>query len=68
MTNKIGMIEYRRRKEQHDEKMILITARCPHCQKMAIRAIDCPVHLQDAPPGYIVYVDDQGTLQAMEEP
>lgn len=67
MTNKIGIIEFARKGS--DEKAIHISARCQYCERIAWRVVDCPEHLQDAPPGYIVYIDNNGRLQAaMEEP
>ena len=65
MTNKIGMIEFAGK--DSEKKVIKLTAVCRYCQKIAVRDVDCPEHLQDAPPGYIVFIDSDGRLQARRE-
>lgn len=66
--NAIGMIEWSPKGAvATDKKVIVVTAICRYCQKIATRVVDCPEHLQDAPPGYIVFVDNDGRLQARRE-
>ena len=60
MANKIGMIEYAGKGSE--KKVIILTAVCQHCQRVATRIVDCPFPLQDALPGYIVCIGELGTL------
>ena len=62
MNGNLGIIDYN--DHRVDKRLaIFISARCPHCQRMAIRTIDCPDHLQGAQPGSFATVDQDGRLQ-----
>jgi hypothetical protein len=62
VTNKIGTIFSGR-----CGKMIRIAVTCQKCHEEAETAIECPDCFKDVPDGFLVYVDDKGQLQVMEE-
>jgi len=49
-------------------KVIRHETGCPKCGEQVLDAFECPDHLKDAPDGFIVYIDSDGRLQAMEDP
>jgi len=67
MSNTLGIIDYNNfRNDQR--KSIFVSCQCTHCQKISIRMIDCPDHLQSTRPGSFVTIDADGRLQVREEP
>lgn len=70
MGNTLGIIEYADRPwgDPPGKKAIFIPCKCKWCGKVTIRKMDCPEHLQPADPGYVVYVDPDGQLQARRDP
>lgn len=62
LPNKLGEVTPR-----NGHKFIKISVSCPECGMEAVRIIDLPESLKDIPDGFLVYVDDKGQLQALEE-
>jgi len=62
MNNRIGMIEFAGK--DSDQKVILLTAICHHCTRVAVRAIPCPADLAESSPGTFVGVNEFGRLEA----
>jgi ribosomal protein S27AE len=48
-------------------KVIRHETGCPKCGEQVLDAFECPDRLKDLPDGFIVYIDSDGSLQAMEE-
>jgi len=62
MSNKLGTIF-----SGPCGKVIRNETRCQHCNEEVLSAFPCPDSMKGLPEGFIVYIDDNGTLQAMEE-
>ncbi len=63
MSNKLGVVST----ATNGKRYIEITAACPNCGSDAGKILFLPERLKDVPEGFLVYVDDQGQLQVMEE-
>jgi len=71
LTNKLGVVKTHPRANWKGpatpHKMIVKEVWCDTCQKDIQTGIELPESMKDIPDGFIIYVDDKGQLQAMEE-
>jgi hypothetical protein len=71
MTNKLGVVKTFSRMNWKNptspHRMIAQSIWCDTCQKDIETGLELPESLKDVPDGFIIYVDDKGQLQAMEE-
>lgn len=71
MTNKLGIVKTVSRMTWEGvpgpHKIIVRLTWCDTCKKDIETGIEMPESMKDTPDGFIVYVDDNGRLQVMEE-